>query len=76
MVPPSTLLGPTSQEDLYSIIITVNNIIIIMKISKITMIRVGERGSQISGGQKQRIAVARALIRRCFVIILLREGVP
>ena len=76
MVPPSTLLGPTSQEDLYSTIITVNNIIIIMKMSKITMIRVGERGSQISGGQKQRIAVARALIRRCFVIILLREGVP
>ena len=76
MVPPSTLLGPTSQEDLCSTIITVNNIIIIMKISKITMIRVGERGSQISGGQKQRIAVARALIRRCFVIILLREGVP
>ena len=76
MVPPSTLLGPTSQEDFYSTIITVNNIIIIMKISKITMIRVGERGSQISGGQKQRIAVARALIRRCFVIILLREGVP
>ena len=74
MVPPSTLLGPTSQEDLYSTIITVNNIIIIMKISKITMIRVGERGSQISGGQKQRIAVARALIRRCFVIILW-EGV-
>ena len=28
----------------------------------------GERGVQMSGGQKQRIAIARALVRRGFVV--------